>query len=46
MKFTKGLLLGGLITTGFLMMYSDTNIMNRNKIMKKGKKFIKKLGNM
>lgn len=44
MKFTKGLLVGGLITTGLIMMYNDTNIMNKNKIMKKGKKFIKKMG--
>ena len=44
MKFTKGLLVGGLITTGLIMMYNDTDIMNKNKIMKKGKKFIKKMG--
>lgn len=45
MKFTKGLLIGGLITTGILMMYNDTN-MNKNKMMKKGKKFAKKMGIM
>lgn len=44
MKFAKGLLVGGLITTGLIMMYNDTNIMNKNKMMKKGKKFIKKMG--
>lgn len=44
MKFTKGLLVGGLITTGLIMMYNDTNIINKNKMMKKGKKFIKKMG--
>ena len=33
MKFTKGLLVGGLIATGILMMYSDTNMMNKNKMM-------------
>ena len=44
MKFTKGLLVGGLITTGLIMMYNDTNIMNKNKMMKKGKKFAKKVG--
>ncbi|MFR0921800.1 MAG: hypothetical protein ACLSG7_01615 [Clostridia bacterium] len=44
MKFTKGLLVGGLIATGILMMYSDTDIMNKNKMMKKGKKFAKKVG--
>ncbi len=44
MKFTKGLLVGGLIATGILMMYSDTDIMNKNKMIKKGKKFAKKVG--
>ena len=44
MKFTKGLLVGGLIATGILMMYIDTNMMNKNKMMKKGKKFAKKVG--
>lgn len=44
MKFTKGLLIGGLITTGLIMMYNDKNMMNKNKMMKKGKKFAKKMG--
>ena len=44
MKFTKGLLIGGLITTGLIMMYNDKNMMNRNKMMKKGKQFVKKMG--
>lgn len=44
MKFTKGLLLGGLITTGLIMMYNDKNMMNKNKMMKKGKQFAKKMG--
>lgn len=44
MKFTKGLLIGGLITTGLIMMYNDTNMMNKNKMMKKGKQFVKKMG--
>ena len=44
MKFTKGLIIGGLITTGLLMMYNDTNMMNKNKMMKKGKQFVKKMG--
>lgn len=44
MKFAKGLIIGGLITTGVLMMYSDTN-MNK-KMMKKGKKLMKNMGIM
>ena len=46
MKFAKGLLVGGLITTGLIMMYNDTNMMNKNKMMKKGKQFVKKIGIM
>ena len=44
MKFTKGLLMGGLLATGIIMMYNDTDLLNKNKMMKKGKKFIKKMG--
>ncbi len=44
MKFTKGLLIGGLITTGLIMMYNDKNMMNKNKMIKKGKQFAKKMG--
>lgn len=44
MKFTKGLLIGGLVTTGLLMMYNDTNMMKKNKMIKKGKQFVKKMG--
>ena len=44
MKFTKGLLIGGLITAGIIMMYNDKNMMNKNKMLKKGKQFAKKMG--
>ena len=44
MKFTKGLLIGGLITTGIIMMYNDKNMMNKNNMLKKGKQFAKKMG--
>ena len=44
MKFTKGLLIGGLIKTGIIMMYNDKNMMNKNKMLKKGKQFAKKMG--
>ena len=46
MKFTKGLLVGGLITTGILMMYVDSDMTNKTKMMKKGKKLAKKMGIM
>jgi hypothetical protein len=43
MKFAKGLLIGGLITTGLIMAWSDTN-MSTKKMTKKGKKIAKKIG--
>ncbi len=43
MKFTKGLVVG-LLATGLLMMYNDSDLLNKNKMMKKGKKFVKKMG--
>ena len=48
MKFTKGLILGGLVTAGILMMYSESDMMTKNKkkMMKKGKQFAKKMGVM
>lgn len=45
MKFVKGLLVGGLITTGVVMMFTDNNT-NTQKITKKGKKWAKKMGIM
>lgn len=44
MKFAKGLLIGGLLTTGVIMMYRDTNIGSKNKMLKKGKQYAKKMG--
>ena len=44
MKFVKGLVIGGLITTGVMMMWSDNNNINKKKITKKGKQFAKKMG--
>ena len=41
MKFTKGLILGGLVTAGILMMYSESDMMTKNK-----KKMIKKENNL
>jgi len=45
MKFVKGLVLGGLITTGVLMMWTDDS-MNTKKMVKKGKRWAKKMGMM
>ena len=46
MKFTKGLILGGIVTAGLFMMYSESDMMSKNKkkMMKKGKQFAKKMG--
>ena len=46
MKFMKGVMIGGLITTGLVMMYSESDMMNKNKMMKKGKKIARKMGMM
>ena len=44
MKFVKGIVVGGLITTGVMMMWTDNNYMNTKKISKKGKRLAKKMG--
>lgn len=43
MKFTKGMIIGSVITAGIMMMYADNN-MNTKKIMKKGKQLAKRMG--
>ena len=43
MKFAKGMIIGGMITAGIMMMYTDNN-MGTKKMMKKGKQLIKKMG--
>ena len=45
MKFVKGLVIGGLITTGVLMMWSDNNMATK-KMTKTGKSWAKKMGMM
>ena len=45
MKFVKGLLIGGLITTGVLMMWSG-NDMSTKKMARKSKQWAKKMGIM
>ena len=46
MKFMKGLMIGGLITTGIVMMYSETGTMAKKKLMRKGRNMAKKMGIM
>ncbi len=44
MKFIKGMVMGTLISAGVVMMYNEKNSMKKNKMVKKGKQFIKKMG--
>lgn len=43
MKFVKGVMIGGIITTGMFMIWNDSD-MNTKKITKKSKKWAKKMG--
>ena len=45
MKFTKGIIIGSMITAGIMIMYADDN-MNTKKMMKKGKQLMRKMGIM
>lgn len=45
LKFFKGMIWGGLLSTGMWMMYNE-RMLNKNKMMKKGKQFAKNLGLM
>ena len=45
MKFTKGIIIGSMITAGVMMMCSDNN-MDTKKMMKKGKQLMRKMGIM
>ena len=44
MKFFKGMILGGMVTAGMAMVYAETMGKSKRKIMKKGRKIIKKMG--
>ena len=46
MKWVKGLVASGLITTGIMMMWSNDNMMSAKKMTKMGKQFAKKMGIM
>ena len=43
MKFTKGIILGSLLTAGAMMMYSEGIYTNKKKMIKKGKQFARKM---
>ena len=44
MKFTKGIILGSVITAGVMMMYVED--MDTKKMIKKGKQMMKRMGIM
>lgn len=44
MKFVKGMVIGGLVTTGIMMMYLENENKAKKKMIKKGRQFVKKLG--
>ncbi len=46
MKFIKGVMIGGLLTTGMIMMYSEASNQTKKKVMKKGRCLMKKMGIM
>ncbi len=46
MKFIKGALIGGALATGVVMMMIETDMINKKKIMKKGKKIVRQMGIM
>ena len=43
MKFIKGILVGTMITAGAYMLYSDNMGIDKNKMMKKGRKLMRKM---
>ncbi len=44
MNFTKGLMLGTVLTASAMMMYSEGIDNGKKKMVKKGKQFMKKMG--
>lgn len=44
MKFTKGLMIGSLITAGAMMAYSENVEHSKKRMVKKGKQLMKKMG--
>lgn len=44
MKFIKGIIIGGMVSAGLVMMYGETMGFNKKKMMKQGKRMIRKMG--
>lgn len=46
MKFLKGVMVGGLITTGMVMLCAESGMVNKKALTKKGRQMAKKMGIM
>ncbi len=44
MKFVKGAIIGSMATATAMMLYKDMNKNTKNKVIKKGKQFARKMG--
>ena len=44
MKLVKGMLIGGMVSAGLVMIYGESMGLNKKKILKHGRKLIKKVG--
>ncbi len=44
MKFIKGAMIGSMATAAAMMLYKDMNKNTKNKMIKKGKQFARKVG--
>lgn len=45
MSFVKGMVIGTMVTAGIMLMYND-GMMNKKRMLKRGKQIAKKVGNM
>lgn len=44
MKFVKGMVIGGVVSMGLAMLYSETMGSSKKKMMRKGKQMAKRMG--
>lgn len=43
MKLVKGMIIGGMLSAGLVMIYGETIGFNKKKMMKQGKRLIRKI---
>ena len=44
MKFIKGMVVGGIVTAGVAMIYSETMMDGKKKMVRKSRQFARKIG--